>query len=97
MGSRFEASGWEMHDKGFFSTKTEAADVKSVNLVRQMAFDQATQTSGVRRIFSLFYAKIMVVGDGQFYRGFGGYWVFWLVRCISECHCEFGTVLALVE
>ena len=28
----------------------------------------------VRRIFSLFYAKIMVFGDGQFYRGFGGYW-----------------------
>ena len=30
----------------------------------------------VRRIFSLFYAKIMVVGDGQFYQGFGGYWDF---------------------
>ena len=30
----------------------------------------------VRRIFQLFYAKIMVVGDGQFYRGFGGYWDF---------------------
>ena len=53
--------------------------------------------SGVRRIFSLFYAKIMVVGDGQFYWGFGGHWVFWLVRCISECPCQFGTDLALVE
>ena len=28
-----------------------------------------------------FYAKIMVVGDGQFYRGFGGYWVFWFLGC----------------
>ena len=39
----------------------------------------------------------MVFGDGQFYRGFGGYWVFWFVGCISACHCQFGTDLALVE
>ena len=47
--------------------------------------------------FALFYAKIMVVGDGQFYRGFGGYWVFWFLGCLSECPCQFGTDLALVE
>ena len=29
-----------------------------------------------------FYSgKFMVVGDGQFYRGFGGYWVFWFLGC----------------
>ena len=39
----------------------------------------------------------MVFGDGQLYRGFGGYSVFWLVRCISESSCQFGTDLALVE
>ena len=39
----------------------------------------------VRRILQLFYAKIMVFGDGQFYRGFGGYWDFgfWDVVCLS--------------
>ena len=51
----------------------------------------------VRRIFSLFYVKIMVFGDGQFYRGFGGYWVFWFLGCGSECHCQFGTDLELME
>ena len=51
----------------------------------------------VRRIFSLFYAKIMVVGDGQFYRGFGGYWVLWFLGCNDSCPCQFGTDLALVE
>ena len=51
----------------------------------------------VRRILQLFYAKIMVVGDGQFYEGFGGYWVFWFLGCGSECACQFGTDLALME
>ena len=52
----------------------------------------------VRRIFSLFYAKIVVFGDGQFYRGFGGYWVFgfWDVSMYA-CPCQFGTDLSLVE
>ena len=53
--------------------------------------------SQVRRIFSLFYAKIMVVGDGQFYRGFGGYWVFWFLGCLSACPCQFGTNFELIE
>ena len=39
----------------------------------------------------------MVFGDGQFYRGFGGYWVFWFMGCISAFPCQFGTDLALVE
>ena len=47
--------------------------------------------------FSVVYAKIMVFGDGQFYRGFGGYWVFWFWGCGCSCHWQFGTVLALVE
>ena len=51
----------------------------------------------VRRIFSLFYAKIMVFGDGQFYRGFGGYWVVGFLGCEYSCSCQFGTDLALVE
>ena len=29
-----------------------------------------------KNFLAVFYAKIMVVGDGQFYRGFGGYWDF---------------------
>ena len=63
-----------------------------VRLAEPIAWDGRKTPQHVRRIFSLFYAKIMVVGDGQFYRGFGGYWVFWLV-----CSCQFGTDLALVE
>ena len=43
----------------------------------------------------------MVVGDGQFYRGFGGYWVFWFLGCqyvcMYACPFQFGTDLALIE
>ena len=38
----------------------------------------------VRKVFFLFYVKIMVAGDGQFYRGFGGYWVLWFLGCGCE-------------
>ena len=28
-----------------------------------------------------FMRKLWRLGDGQFYRGFGGYWVFWFLGC----------------
>ena len=76
-------------------------DVKTLSLALLNQIRVESWQTGVammvRRIFSLFYAKIMVFGDGQFYRGFGGYWVFWFLGCLSECSCQFGTDLALVE
>ena len=42
-------------------------------------------SGGWKNFLAVFYAKIMVFGDGQFYLGFGGYWVFWFLGCRFVC------------
>ncbi len=81
--------------------KEDVAFNGSVGYVAAGGYIDIISNSGrhkmVRRIVSLFYAKIMVVGDGQFYRGFGGYWVVGFLGCDYSCSSQFGTDLALVE
>ena len=43
----FRSSGWTMNTHDFYSTSNGRHQIQSVNIVRQMAFDQGSQTSGV--------------------------------------------------
>merc|ERR1712096_248105 len=68
----FEASGWEIHAKGFFSTSNPKASIQSVNVARQMAFDQATQTSGVVVMLPNGQQKALIKGSFEKMAGLAG-------------------------